>query len=69
MQKLYWETHYAIVLALMETYPQRDPEHVGLYELLDLIEALPNFNDDASIVTERILKDIQITWFEEKLSL
>ena len=69
MSKLYWESHYAIVLALMETYPDRDPESVGLYELLELIETLPNFDDDASIVTVRILKDIQITWFEEKLSL
>ena len=69
MQKLYWESHYAIVLALLETHPHRDPEQVGLYEMLDLIEALPNFDDDVSIVTERILKDIQITWFEERLSL
>ncbi|MEM8859702.1 MAG: Fe-S cluster assembly protein IscX [Chloroflexota bacterium] len=69
MAKLYWESHYAIVLALMETHPERDPENVGMYELLELIENLPNFDDDASIVTERILQDIQITWFEERSSL
>ena len=69
MENLYWESSYAIVLALMERHPDRDPEQTGLLEMLELIEQLPNFDDDASIVTERILKDIQITWFEEKSSL
>ena len=69
MEKLYWESSYAIVLALMAHHPNRDPEQTGLHEMLDLIEQLPNFDDDVSIVTERILKDIQITWFEEKASL
>ncbi len=69
MAKLYWESSYAIVLALIKNHPNQDPENTGLYEMLDLIEALPDFDDDSSIVTERILKDIQITWFEEKSSL
>lgn len=69
MAKLYWESSYGIVLALMKYYPDRDPEETGLHEMLDLIENLPEFDDDASIVTERILKDIQISWFEEKTSL
>ena len=69
MEKLYWESSYAIVLALMEHHPDRDPEKTGLLEMLEMIEQLPNFDDDVSIVTERILKDIQITWFEEKSSL
>ena len=66
MQKLYWDTTYAIVVSLMDHHPQLDPEHVGLHELADLIEALPNFADDPALVTERILQDIQIVWFEEK---
>lgn len=69
MTKLYWESSYGIVLALMQHHPDRDPEQTGLHEMLELIEALPGFDDDPSIVTERILKDIQITWFEEKSSL
>ena len=69
MAKLYWESTYGIVLALMEHHPDRNPEKTGLHEMLDLIENLPNFDDDPAIVTERILKDIQITWFEEKSSL
>ncbi|MFT5196106.1 MAG: FeS assembly protein IscX [Candidatus Promineifilaceae bacterium] len=69
MAKLYWESSYAIVLALMRYHPDRDPEQTGLHEMLDIIENLPGFDDDPSIVTERILKDIQISWFEEKSSL
>ncbi|MFK7804076.1 MAG: Fe-S cluster assembly protein IscX [Anaerolineae bacterium] len=69
MAKLYWESSYGIVLALMKYHPDRDPEQTGLHEMLDLIESLPGFDDDSSIVTERILKDIQISWFEEKTSL
>ena len=69
MAKLYWESSYGIVLALMQHHPDRDPVQTGLHEMLELIENLPEFDDDSAIVTERILKDIQITWFEEKASL
>lgn len=63
--ELYWDTTYAVALALMETYPDRQPENVGLDELARMIELLPNFVDDPAMVTERILLDIQITWYEE----
>jgi FeS assembly protein IscX len=33
--------------------------------MADMIEALPGFKDDPALVTERMLIDIQITWFEE----
>ena len=63
--ELYWDTTYAVALTLMETYPDRQPENVGLDELARMIELLPNFVDDPAMVTERILLDIQITWYEE----
>ena len=66
MQKLYWDSTYAIVISLIDHHPQLDPEEVGTYELANLIEALPGFADDPALVTERILQDIQIVWFEEK---
>ncbi|MEM7801535.1 MAG: Fe-S cluster assembly protein IscX [Chloroflexota bacterium] len=69
MSQLYWESQYAIALALIERYPNQDPEQTGLHELADLITSLSNFCDDPALATERILKDIQITWFEEKASL
>jgi FeS assembly protein IscX len=62
---LYWDLPYAIALALMEHHPQLNPVDVGLYELAELIEALPGFRDDPALVTERFLLDIQSEWYEE----
>lgn len=62
---LYWDSPYAIALALMENHPELDPETVGLEQLANLVERLPDFKDDPALATERILLDIQITWYEE----
>lgn len=62
---LYWDSPYAIAQALIERFPELDPETVGLEQMADMIEALPDFKDDPALVTERMLIDIQITWFEE----
>ncbi len=62
---LYWDATYAVALALIEQYPEVHPENVGLVELAQMVESLPNFVDDPALVTERILLDIQITWYEE----
>jgi FeS assembly protein IscX len=63
--ELYWDATYAIALALMAHYPEVEPDSVGLVELAQLVETLPNFVDDPAFVNERILLDIQITWYEE----
>ena len=65
MQELYWDSTYAIVVALMEQYPHLQPEMVGLDELTEMVENLPGFVDDPALATERMLLDIQITWYEE----
>ncbi len=62
---LYWESTYAIALALIANYPDKNPENIGLNELEEMIESLPQFDDDPAMVTERILLDIQIIWYEE----
>ncbi len=67
--QLYWESTYAITVALMTHCPQHNPENIGLEELAQLIEALPGFADDPAMVTERILLDIQTVWYEEATSL
>jgi len=67
--ELYWDSTYAIAMALMEHYPQTDPEDVGLNQLAELIVTLPGFNDDPAMGTERILTDIQIVWYEEATNL
>lgn len=65
---LYWDATYAVAMALLEAHPTKRPEDVGLHELADLIEALPSFVDDPALVTERILQDIQIVWYEEAMT-
>lgn len=63
--QLYWESTYAITVALMTHHPEQNPEDVGLEELARLVESLPGFDDDPAMVTERILLDIQTVWYEE----
>ena len=67
--ELYWDSTYAIVLALMEHHPNRQPEDIGLHELGELVTSLPGFKDNPAIATERILLDIQNTWYEEATTL
>ena len=66
---LYWDSAYAISLALMEKYPDIDPEMVGQEELEGLIRNLPGFVDDPELANDRILSDILITWYEEKYTI
>ena len=69
IDELYWDSTYAIALALIEHHPDLDPEDVGLQEMAELIENLPGFSDDPALATERILLDIQIVWYEEITNL
>lgn len=66
--QLFWDATYAIAVELMDQYPGRDPGRIGLHELAGMVISLPGFADDPALVTERILLDIQITWFEEVMS-
>jgi FeS assembly protein IscX len=66
---LYWESTYAIALALIEQHTNRHPESVGLHELANLVIQLPGFQDDPTIVTEQTLLDIQNVWYEEMTNL
>jgi FeS assembly protein IscX len=67
--ELYWDSTYAIALALIEQHRDLDPEDVGLAEMAELVENLPGFSDDPELATERILLDIQIVWYEETTNL
>ena len=62
---LYWDSPYAIAMALIDAFPEYNPEKVGLHQLSELITKLPGFNDDFELANERILVDIQIVWYEE----
>ncbi|MBE2220565.1 MAG: Fe-S cluster assembly protein IscX [Anaerolineae bacterium] len=67
--ELFWDATYAIAMALIDQYPEKSPEDVGLNEMADMIEKLPGFSDDPALATERILMDIQIVWYEEAVNL
>lgn len=63
--ELYWDSTYAIVVSLMEYFPERAPVDVGLEELLQMVESLPGYQDDSALVTEQLLLDILTVWYEE----
>ncbi len=63
--ELFWESTYAIAVALIQHFPDINPKNVGLQEMAEMIQNLPDFADDPDMVTERILIDIQIVWYEE----
>lgn len=63
--ELFWDSTYAIVVALMEHYPAQSPIDVGLEELASWVESLPGFQDDPGLVTEQLLNDILTVWYEE----
>lgn len=63
--ELYWDSTYAIVVALMEHYPRHRPIDTGLEQLCALVESLPGFQDDPALVTEQFLLDILTVWYEE----
>lgn len=67
--ELYWDSTYAIAIALLDNHPQVNPENIGLEELARLVEELPGFADDPSQVTEQLLLDIQTVWYEEAFTL
>jgi len=63
--ELFWDSTYAIVVSLIEHYPRRQPDGVGLEELAALVQSLPGFQDDPVLVNERLLLDILTVWYEE----
>lgn len=63
--ELFWDSTYAIALALMESFPEKQPVETGIDELASMVESLPGFQDDPAMVTERLLTDILNVWYEE----
>jgi FeS assembly protein IscX len=63
--ELYWDSTYAVAVALLAAHPDIRPDTIGLDQLQQLVLDLPGFMDDPALANERILMDIQITWFEE----
>ncbi len=62
---LYWDSTYGIALALIDAFPDKTPNEMGLHELAAIVPTLPGFKDFPELANERILTDIQIAWYEE----
>lgn len=63
--ELFWDSTFAIVVSLLENYPDHHPLDVGLEELATMVESLPGFQDEPGMVTEQFLLDILSVWYEE----
>lgn len=62
---LSWDYTYEIVLELQRHYADVDIEAVGTQQLLQMILALPDFQDDPVLANEDLLNGILRDWYEE----
>ena len=60
-----WTDSLEIALALIDRYPEVDPQLIRFTDLKAWVEALPEFNDQPERCGERILEAIQMTWIDE----
>ncbi|PKG57518.1 Fe-S assembly protein IscX [Shewanella sp. Choline-02u-19] len=63
---LKWIDSQEIALALLENYPDVNPESIRFTELCDWVIKLETFEDDPDHCNERILEAIQAHWIDEK---
>jgi FeS assembly protein IscX len=61
---LCWDATYATASALRDRYPDVELEEVSIELIYKLVMDLPNFEDDAELVTDAILLDIYREWYE-----
>jgi len=67
MTTLTWESTYAIALELKRQHRDANIENVTLQQILNWTLALPEFEDDPSLVNDDILYAIYQDWFEENM--
>ena len=60
-----WTDSRDIALALLEKYPDQDPEKLNFVDLRNWVLALPGFSDDPKRSGEKILEAIQMAWIDE----
>lgn len=60
-----WIDTYEIVDALLEKYPEKNPEKILFTDLRNLVSNLKGFDDELDKCNERILEAIQALWIEE----
>lgn len=60
-----WTDINDIAVDLADRHPDIDPKTVRFVELMQLVIALPGFDDDPKHCGEKILEAIQAAWIEE----
>jgi FeS assembly protein IscX len=60
-----WTDSREIAIALLEKFPDQDPEAVNFVDLRNWVLALPGFSDDPKRSGEKILEAIQMAWIDE----
>jgi FeS assembly protein IscX len=60
-----WVDSLEVAFALIDKYPQQDPQLIRFTDLRDWVLALDEFEDDPAHCSERILEAIQQCWIEE----
>jgi FeS assembly protein IscX len=63
---LKWTDSQELALALIDKYPQQDPEKIRFTDLREWILQLDEFDDDPKHCSERILEAIQQYWIDEQ---
>ena len=60
-----WIDTYEIVDALLEKYPEKNPEKILFTDLRNLVSNIKGFDDELDKCNERILEAIQALWIDE----
>ncbi|MBF0159128.1 MAG: Fe-S cluster assembly protein IscX [Magnetococcales bacterium] len=61
-----WTDVHEIALALLDHHPDVDPMTVRFVDLMQWVQALPDFDDHRDRCNERILEAIQMNWMDER---
>jgi FeS assembly protein IscX len=64
--KLTWKDHEEIAWALADKFPDQDPLKLSFPKLHKMVCELDEFGDAPDASNEKILENIQMTWYEEK---
>jgi FeS assembly protein IscX len=64
--KLTWKDHEEIAWALADKFPDQDPLKLSFPKLHKMITELDEFGDQPEGSNEKVLENIQMSWYGEK---
>ncbi len=68
VMKLTWRDNEEIAWALLDKFPDQDPLKLSFPKLHKLVCELEEFDDKPEASSEKLLENIQMTWYEERQS-